>query len=80
MSEERDIFFGNLNRVGVGVKEVEDFVERNQERVKNQSTNLKEKIGREIVTKTMMMKTLDNKLFMKRMRMKRNQQPAIEET
>ena len=22
MSEERDIFFGNLNRVGVGVKEV----------------------------------------------------------
>ena len=26
ISEERDIFFGNLNRVGVGVKEVEDFV------------------------------------------------------
>ena len=37
VSEERDKFFGNLTRLGIGVKEVEDFARKNVEKVKDLS-------------------------------------------
>ena len=57
--EERDRFFGNLTRLGIGVKEVEDFVKNNIEKLKNQNKNLKGKLRRELVAKAMDIK--DNK-------------------
>ena len=54
--EERDRFFGNLTRLGIGVKEVEDFAKKNIVKLRNHNSNLKGKQRRELVTKAMEIK------------------------
>ena len=73
MSEERDKFFGNLTRLGIGVKEVEDFARKNDDRVRNLNSKLKGKQRRELVAKAMDIKLMDNKGVMKKLRTRRNQ-------
>ena len=71
--EERDRFFGNLTRLGIGVKEVEDFVKNNIEKLKNQNNNLKGKHRSELVAKAMDIKLKDNKGDLKKVKTRRNQ-------
>ena len=51
--EERGKFFGNLSRLQVGVKEVEDFAKKNSDRMEKLSNNLKGKYRRKLVSQAM---------------------------
>ena len=73
VSEERDRFFGNLTRIGIGLKEDEDFARRSSGKMRNLNDSLKGKYARELVAKAMNIKQLDNKREMKKLRTRRNQ-------
>ena len=66
--EERDKLLGNLVQAGIGLKEVEEFVEE----TKLRGTRMNYKLKREIVAKTMKVKIRDNRALGDRVRSTRN--------
>ena len=70
--EERDRFFGNLSRLKVGTKEVEEFAKKNSDRMENLSSNLKGNHRRKLVIQAMDSKKIDNRELGKILRRKRN--------
>ena len=70
--EERNKFFGNLNRLEIGVKEVEDQARRQVMKLENLSNDLKGKHRKKLISQAMELKKKDNWEQGKKLRRARN--------